>query len=149
MRISTLRASGATSADVSAVLVECHRFGSAAVDLVATTLDLGAPQLRGVGLGFAVEAADQLECQTRTLLRREAKNVCKDAGRSHAKYVNRCSTGVIRLRAVSRNISATPPRPAALRRLAYRTNFLAHDPKRTTEVCRRTQRFPGEVRIAL
>jgi hypothetical protein len=75
-------------ADVGAILVERHRFGRVAVDLVATTPDLGIPRFRGIGLGFAVKTADQLARQARSLLRWEAENVCKDVGGSHAKYVN-------------------------------------------------------------
>jgi hypothetical protein len=75
-------------ADVRAILVERHRFGRGTVDLVATTPDLGVPRLDRVSPGFAVETADKLERQARTLLRREAENVCKDVGPSHTKYVS-------------------------------------------------------------
>jgi hypothetical protein len=59
---------------VGTVLVECHRLGRVAVDLVATTPDLGVPRLHGMTVGFAVETADQLEREARWLLRGKAEN---------------------------------------------------------------------------
>jgi hypothetical protein len=85
-------------AEVDAILVEGHRFGGFTVNLGTATLDLSVPHLRRARLRFAVEATDQLERQARTLLRREAKNVCKNIGRAHAKYFTNYRQSVLRLR---------------------------------------------------
>jgi hypothetical protein len=74
-------------ADVEAILVESHRFSGITVDLGAATLDLSVPRMCRARLRFAVQATDQLERQARTFVRREAKNVCKNVGRSHAKHI--------------------------------------------------------------
>lgn len=60
-------------------------------------LDLNVPRLRRVRLRFAVETTDQLERQARALLRREAKNVCKNVGRSHAKHFTHFRRSVLPL----------------------------------------------------
>ncbi len=76
------------------VLVESHGSGSTGVDLRTATLDLCVPSLRGVGVRFAVEAADQFACQTRALLRRKAKDVGKYVSRFHALHLTRVCAAV-------------------------------------------------------
>src|SRR5215471_7470068 len=83
---STLRAGRAALADVVAILVERHRGGRVTVELRTATLDLRVPRFRGVVVRFAVETADQLARQARTLLGRQAKYIREKVARSHAQY---------------------------------------------------------------
>ena len=86
-----------------------------AVDLVATTPDLGVPRLHGISVGFAVETADQLEREARALLRWEAENICKDVSRSHGKYVTQspdADCAVAGSRAPRSAVGTAPRRPS-------------------------------------
>jgi hypothetical protein len=85
-------------ADVHAILGERHRIGGVTVDLSTATFDLNVPCLRGAGLWFAVQTANQPERQARTLPRGEAKDVCKNVGRTHAKDSTHIRRFVPRLR---------------------------------------------------
>jgi hypothetical protein len=70
-----------------AVLVERHGLGGASIDLCSTSLDLEIPRSRGIGFGFSIEAADQLECKARTLAGRQAQELAEHVDGSHGYIV--------------------------------------------------------------
>jgi hypothetical protein len=68
---------------VRSVFVDRHGIRDTSVDLCTTTGDFGVPGLGRARLGFSIEATDQFERKSGTLLGGKTENFGEHVGRRH------------------------------------------------------------------
>lgn len=77
------------------ILIERHRVRRARIHLGTTTLYFGVPCLGRAWLGLAIQSSQELQCQLRSLLYRQAKKIFEHIGRGHSESIAfwRCLAG--------------------------------------------------------
>jgi hypothetical protein len=78
-----MRACGSALSHVRSVFVDRHRLRDAGVHLRTATGDLGIPCVCGARLGFRIEAADQFERKSGTLLSGKTEDFGEHVGVGH------------------------------------------------------------------